>query len=162
VTATNSAVGDSSGTASLDVSSHCAGTHSFHGNGPTRLEVPLVSLDEFFPNEENQPDLIKVDVEGYEPTVLTGMKALLKNASLQIILEFHPEWLKRGNQDPAAFLHQLTQSFDAIYCLDEILNEAYRYMPNNLILGRKILSVGFNLLLINGDIPAFLEENRRN
>ncbi len=159
VTAINSAVGSSSGTASLDVSSRCAGTHSLYGNGLTRLEVPLISLDEFFIKAKAAPDLIKIDVEGYEPTVLRGMETLLKKKPLQVILEFHPKWLKRGNQDPAAFLSELTQSFDAIYCLDELRKEARRYATGNLTLERQILSVGFNLLLIRGEIPAFLEKD---
>ena len=156
VVAINSAVGAEPGTASLDVSSPCAGTHSLFSSGSTRLEVPLVSLDQYFEVRASAPDVIKIDVEGYEPLVLKGMATILKQENLQVILEFNPEWLNRGNQNPSAFLAELTQLFDAIYCLDEVLGEARRYQPDDAILEKKILSAGFNLLLIKGRIPKFL------
>jgi len=153
VTAVNAAVGAEAGKVSLDVSSPHAGFHSIYGSGSNRIEVPALALDDFFPAQGCVPSLIKVDVEGYEPLVLRGMRTLLKKGPLQIILEFNPEHLNRGGKEPVAFLEELTEQFDAIFCLDEIERASLCYTPDSLALKRKILSVGYNLLLVKGDVP---------
>ena len=156
-TAVNSAVGDSDGIASLDVTSADAGTHSIYGNGNGRIEVPLTSLDNFFFSHDQLPSLIKIDVEGYEPFVLAGLKGIIsKSVSLRIILEFHPKWLKRGGRKPCEFLQELEQQFDEIYCLDEVAHRAQRFTPTDAKLESQILTSGFNLLLIKGPTPSFL------
>jgi FkbM family methyltransferase len=156
VTPVNVAVGEASGTASLDVSSPSAGMHSIYGTGARRYEVTVVSLDDFFTARGVRPNLIKVDVEGYEPLVLRGMKRLLAAGPLQMILEFNPDLLKQGGKEPAEFLRELTECFDRIYCLDEIERSPLPYHPGDHALERKLHSVGYNLLLIKGDIPDCL------
>ncbi|MCE0522914.1 MAG: FkbM family methyltransferase [Methylacidiphilales bacterium] len=156
VTPVNAAVGAKAGKVSLDISSPHAGFHSVYGRGSRRIEVPVLALDDFFSAQARAPRLYKADVEGYEPLVLRGMETLLRNGPLQIILEFNPEHLNRGEEAPKVFLRELTEQFDAIFCLDEIERSPLRYRPGNLPLERKILSVGYNLLLIKGGIPKCL------
>jgi FkbM family methyltransferase len=157
ITPVSAAVGEASGKASLDISSANAGMHSIFGTGTKRHEVTVVSLDDFFAERGTQPGLIKVDVEGYEPLVLRGMKRLLQDGPMQIILEFNPELLKLGGKEPSEFLHELTEHFDRIYCLDEIERKPLPYRPGDHALEHKLDSVGYNLLLIKGDVPPCLE-----
>jgi len=98
VTAINMAVGAEAGNVSLDVTSPHAGLHSIYGEGSNRLDVPVIALNDFFLARGCMPDLFKADVEGYEPLVLQGMGKLLQNGPFQIILEFNPEHLSRGEK----------------------------------------------------------------
>lgn len=158
VTVVKSAVGEAPGTASLDISSPHAGVHSITSDGANRLEVPVLALDDFFAAAKVTPRLFKADVEGYEPLVLRGMKTLLQTQPLQLILEFNPEHLQRGGKDPATFLDELTGQFDAIFCLDEIERAPLPYLPQDQALRHKIVSVGYNLLLLRGEAPECLKQ----
>ena len=156
ITIVGSAVGSEAGSCSLDVSSNNAGMHSLLGRGKNRVTVPLISLDDFFADKP-KPVLVKVDVEGYEPKVLAGMKSILAQSEVKIILEFNPKNLGMGAVEPGQFLAQLESMFEAIYCLDEITGKALPYQKGNAGLTGRILKSGFNLLLLKGKKPAFLE-----
>ena len=56
------------------------------------FQVPVVTLDEFPPFEALPSiQLIKIDVEGYEPNVFDGMTKLLKAGRVKnIFCEFNP------------------------------------------------------------------------
>lgn len=155
-TAVNAAVGETGGTASLDVSSYSAGMYSIYGKGSKRVDVAVVSLDGFFSEQGIRPRLVKADVEGYEPLVLRGMKKILQTGPLWMIIEFNPELLKRGGKDAVEFLKELELQFDGIYCLDDVEEVPIRYQSSDLTLERKIGSVGYNLLLVKGDVPECL------
>jgi hypothetical protein len=46
-------------------------------------------------------DMIKIDVEGYEPKVLAGARRLLREGRIRAILcEFNEEWLSRAGSSP--------------------------------------------------------------
>ncbi len=79
-----------------------AGNHSIYSSGTQRVEVPVVCLDDYFSEKKILPSLIKVDVEGYEPRVLQGMKSIPAGHEFQMILEFNPEHLKRGWARPGS------------------------------------------------------------
>lgn len=51
------------------------------------MEVELISLDKFCDQEDLAPDLIKIDVEGYELEVLRGMLNVLKTKRPMIMIE---------------------------------------------------------------------------
>ncbi len=156
VNAQRSAVGEKRGTASLDITSLQAGMHSIYGRGARRMEIPVVSLDDFLLERRLLPSLIKVDVEGYEPRVLEGMKSFPDNHQFQMILEFNPEHLKRGEKDPADFLEDLLSRFDSVHCLDEIEGRVIPYIRSDVVVRERILGVGYNLLLVRGTLPECL------
>ena len=56
------------------------------------VQTPLLTLDSFAAEHEVWPDLLKVDVEGFEVEVLGGAKKCLKRAR-HVILEFHSQSL---------------------------------------------------------------------
>ncbi len=149
----NVAVGAEEGVASLDVSSENAGLHSLHGTGSSRIDVRVLALDDYFPAGAARPAVIKIDVEGYEPLVLKGMKSILAEGSVQLVMEFNPELLKQGGKSPQVFLQELADEFDAIYCLDETKERALPYRAEDRALEKKICSLGFNLLLVKGKVP---------
>jgi FkbM family methyltransferase len=67
------------------------------------VPVPVVALDHFAPLEKvPKIKLVKIDVEGYEPDVLSGMERLIKEKRIEnIICEFNSGWLKRNSMTPA-------------------------------------------------------------
>ncbi len=107
----NKAVADRDGVMSLHETAGSLG-HSLvavkPGSRPTTVGV--VSLDGFA--EESgvaHVALVKVDVEGAEPEVFQGMRALLhRSPRLALIQEFKPSLLVMAGREPAAVLRALT------------------------------------------------------
>lgn len=63
------------------------------------LSVKTISLDGFFKNKKAKPNVIKIDVEGAELLVLKGMKSLLENEKLVLLMEIHGNKLSKFNTD---------------------------------------------------------------
>jgi FkbM family methyltransferase len=74
-----------------------------HGNATaTTTEINVVSLDDEATRLGiERIDLMKIDVEGYEPKVLAGAKRILKEGRIRAILcEFNEHWLSKGGSSP--------------------------------------------------------------
>lgn len=66
-----------------------------HTNAPIRaIEVEVRTVDGLIRDGARPPDLLKVDVEGYELEVLRGSASLLNNERPGIIIEIHPPQLE--------------------------------------------------------------------
>jgi len=65
----------------------------------SKSEVECISLDSLFPNLD--PDLIKIDVEGSEYTVLSGARRILEKGKCRFLVEVHPWGDKVANKMPA-------------------------------------------------------------
>ncbi|HEY0546075.1 MAG TPA: FkbM family methyltransferase [Pyrinomonadaceae bacterium] len=69
------------------------------GGQSSIVEVPTVTLDEFCARENILPDLIKIDVEGFELAVLRGARETIKACGqrLSLFVELHPTtWREIG------------------------------------------------------------------
>lgn len=64
------------------------------GQAPDAVEVPMRSVDDLCSELDLRPDLVKIDVEGYELAVLSGARATLKAHRPPLFLEIHPERLR--------------------------------------------------------------------
>lgn len=62
------------------------------GSSPRAVRVPTISVDEFCDREGVTPDLMKIDVEGFELAVLRGARETIKRAGerLALFVEMHP------------------------------------------------------------------------
>jgi len=106
VVLTKAAVGRENGNASLFLPNtrHLHSPSILHSDPAfIPVQVPVIALDNFAPLT-NVPKikLVKIDVEGYEPDVLTGMENLIKEKRIMnIICEFNSGWLKRNSITPA-------------------------------------------------------------
>jgi FkbM family methyltransferase len=73
------------------------------GGGP--ITVPVQKLDDYLHEHEvERVDLIKIDVEGYEPNVINGtMKNITEGRVRAVLCEFNSYWLERNNLSSQMF-----------------------------------------------------------
>ncbi len=69
------------------------GGSRFDGPNTVVTERRSTTLDDFFMDKRQLPDLIKIDVEGYEFNVLMGAPQTLKKHSCTVLCEVHPPLL---------------------------------------------------------------------
>jgi FkbM family methyltransferase len=124
ITVARQAVSDREGHAQLHLTQTGSGRHSmFHHGLPERgsVDIETTTLDATL-EELGWPhvDLIKIDVEGAEVSVLNGMAQLLESQTApDVIVEFMPELLHNAGVTPQQFFDKLTSLGPEIYFIDE-------------------------------------------
>jgi len=87
--------------------------------------VPMIALDSFAPLQDGRLiDLVKIDVEGFEPNVINGMKNLIGGGVVRnIMCEFNSGWLRHNSgMTPHALLDLvLGFGFSIRYQTDKII-----------------------------------------
>lgn len=83
---------------------------------PGTVTVPCDSLDAVLARiQVDRVDLIKIDVQGFEPFVLRGMHiTLAKNPGIQMVLELYPDGLAEQGQAPQSLLDFLFDAFPVV------------------------------------------------
>jgi FkbM family methyltransferase len=98
----NLALGDHTGTAQMFVSDHSNWSRLAVTAVPDKMiettEVTVSTADEFLRNK-TPPDVIRMDVEGYELRILRGMKETLGSSAPRIFVELHPNLMERKDID---------------------------------------------------------------
>lgn len=142
ITAHCAAVGERKGTAQFDMSSDFVGTHRVSLLDDAADRVPIVCLDDLF-GAGVRVGVIKIDVEGYEPFVVRGARAIIERDAPEIIMEFVPSLLVSNGVDPKGFLGELMAMYRRIDAIDDI--------SGNLIpLGALEKGEGFRRLMKSG------------
>ena len=123
VVAINKGVSDSEVFTNLYVASLDNGRSSLHSHNmpySDRITIETTSLDTFFEQLGwPQIDLMKIDVEGSEESVWSGMKLLRLNyPDLNIVVEYNPALLRSAKVDPVRFLQMLESSGFNLKCID--------------------------------------------
>ena len=77
------------------------------GEEGASIQVDVTSIDEEIEQRGLEPDLLKIDVEGYEYEVLLGAKRLLERRKPPICLELHLDLLERRGVEPRRVLAEL-------------------------------------------------------
>lgn len=123
------AVGDKSGTATLNVwdNSHTSMPGSsllghVQGTAGTKIETPVVTLDEIAEKHNLRPDIIKLDLQGFEYAALQGATSLLKTTEV-VIIEFGLLEAYEGRTTPRQIIDMM---YDNGYCLYDIVDLLYR------------------------------------
>ncbi len=99
VEAHHAAISDSAGTVSYERSGSTPSPFFRMKEGARSATSKTVTvssfpLDHFFDQTKTQPDVMKIDVEGAELSVLKGMTRILRDQKPKLFLEIHPTYLK--------------------------------------------------------------------
>lgn len=77
-----------------------------------RIEVPCVSIDEYFKGQQIKIDVIKIDAEGSEPFIFEGMEEIISaNPDIKIICEFAPHFISEIGRNPHEFIKSIKNIF---------------------------------------------------
>jgi len=118
-----------------------------------RKKVKVQSLDGFLKGRK-QPQMVRMDVEGYEFEILQGMKqTLAKSKDLQVFIEVHPGFM--GKEKTKKFYHLLRQG-GLTKC------RAFAELPDSMKLAGKIVSkkVLPDEIDFSGSIEQLMEDER--
>lgn len=121
------AVGDERGRTRIALSpkefgTHAIATETYKGRGLSAhkayVEVPITTIDKFVNDRSIQPDVIKIDIEGYEPfAVRGGLRTLRQQPAL--FIEFSADLIRRYGEDPLRMLSSLVHIYDRCYVIEE-------------------------------------------
>ena len=80
--------------------------------------APIAPLDDLLDGQV--PDMVKIDVEGWEPNVIEGMKGLLRaNPNLIVIMDFEPAHIRSTGLSAAAWVERMFAAGLQIFEIDE-------------------------------------------
>lgn len=86
--------------------------------------VPCMRLDTLFARDGAIPDLIKIDIEGYEFEALKGASALIARGRTRFLIEFHPHAVGAFGHQPAEILAMVPSTWSR-----EVLEDDGRRRP---------------------------------
>ena len=115
-----------------------------------QIQVELTSLDKYFTdsNLANKINFIKIDVEGFEFSVLKGMKNILKNnKKIKILFENMQINTIQAGFTPIKVLNYLTSYDFKLFCLDDSTKKLLHVSNNEEIL--KLCATPNNYISIN-------------
>jgi FkbM family methyltransferase len=105
---------NSKSTIQLYISDDKWGNHSptmIKNDGGQPIDVPVFRLDEYLKsNNIVYVDLMKVDVEGFEPNVIEGAREAIESKKIHsILLEFNKYWLECNGSSVASLYQKLLE-----------------------------------------------------
>ena len=90
---------------------------------PNAIEVETVTLDESIA-PGGRVDVVKIDAEGAEPSILRGMRRVIEdNPPIRIFMEFAPQLLKRAGVEPEDFVEEIERMGFEIARVDDFSGE---------------------------------------
>ena len=122
ITITKKAVSSQTGHAELILDLQDRGKHGLYTSAEEEesIMIETIALDDFFRNNDKRVDMLKMDVEGAELLVLSGMKEILQiNENMSIFTEFSPLMLERAGSSPIEYLKLLLDYNFEIYYINE-------------------------------------------
>ncbi len=164
IVAVRKAVSDKTGPGQLWLDPGDPGRHSLGGGpaGCAPVPVDTVSLDDYFGHSDRLPDVLKVDAEGAEELILSGMKRILEGSNrLALIMEFFPALTRAMGGTPEGYLGKLCGlSFEIFPLLGDSPAVApldlQRFPLHASALAEAAQNGPVNLLCLRGDWPGQL------
>src|ERR1035438_5726337 len=133
ITVNRMAVGDQNG--ELTLASPGGGSDSFYvsNSGGDGLRVPVTTLDEYAKDRRlSKVQLLKLDVEGYEPAALRGAKHLIDAGRINVIVcELSESLLMRSGGSESSLVDWLADRNYSMHELPRLGLHRFRSMPAN-------------------------------
>lgn len=86
------------------------------GDAKESIDVESVTIDEYFKENDELINFIKLDSEGSEVKIINGMKQFLsRNKKLVMMTEFFPFLIKKSGDEPNQYLKSLEKSGFSLY-----------------------------------------------
>jgi len=86
------------------------------GDAKESIDVDSVTIDEYFKENDELINFIKLDSEGSEVKIINGMKQFLsRNKELVMMTEFFPFLIKKSGDEPNQYLKSLEKSGFSLY-----------------------------------------------
>ena len=86
------------------------------GDAKESIDVDSVTIDEYFKENDELINFIKLDSEGSEVKIINGMKQFLsRNKKLVMMTEFFPFLIKKSGDEPNQYLKSLEKSGFSLY-----------------------------------------------
>lgn len=83
------------------------------------IPVNCITLDSYFANYDKEISFIKIDAEGSEPRILSGMQNLLRNnKNMTILLEYNPKLIQFYGHRPEKLLEKLSEHGFSLFDLE--------------------------------------------
>lgn len=95
-----------------------ANLHQDEGT-PREVEVEVKVLDEYLGSDSN-PDLIKIDVEGFEYEVVSGGIELITQSKPTIVIELLRKWMKPFGKHPQDVVNLLVSKGYQVYAISSV------------------------------------------
>ena len=96
----------------------------------TQIKVPVNVLDEVL---KTQPDLIKIDVEGYELNVILGADKIINLLKPTIMVELLRKWMKPFGHTPQMFIDKMIRQNYLCYAISAgMLSEIHKIDENTV------------------------------
>ena len=86
------------------------------GDAKESIDVESIRIDEYFKENDELVNFIKIDSEGSEVKIINGMKQFLsRNQELVMMTEFFPFLIKKSGDEPNQYLKSLEKSGFSLY-----------------------------------------------
>lgn len=98
------------------------GAHHLSGFGDESesISIDTTTLDDYVFRNPTKIDIIKMDIEGFEPFALAGMRNQISlNPQLKIFTEYFPSLIRKAGAVPEQFLKELESLGFILYLIQE-------------------------------------------
>jgi len=131
----NKAVSNQTGPARLYLSKHSAVAHRIYdvNDGCKSIEIEAIRLDEYFINYKGRVDFIKMDIQGAEGAAIQGMKGLLKNNDLKLVMEYSQKRAVHFGMSSQEYIKLLGEYGFKIFDIDEKERKIELFSPEPVI-----------------------------
>ena len=131
------ALSDTTGRATIHLASGNKGGHSL-SPGVTKSEHSIQVLRETVDHVVTERhlttvDLMKIDVEGFEASVIAGARSTISKHRPALLFELVPEITLGAGRDPSEAGELLQEFYEHFYLIDEVANSMTRVAPRDLV-----------------------------
>jgi FkbM family methyltransferase len=113
------AVGERPGKLKIYLAKNSIGTHSVGRETNDSVTVGKTTIDSFSKKNAVIPDIVKIDIEGYESYAIAGAKRTIKENRPVLFIEFDTKLIHNCGSDPDKLAADLFEMYAYRYLLDE-------------------------------------------